>query len=305
MDNIFKIAMLQLNSSNLIEKNIQKGETFCRKAKNMGADLIVFPEMWNNGYESLFEGNYLDNKDIITQEQIESYYSKAVDINSDFVWKFIELAKELEIAIAITFLEKNVDSKKPKNTVCIIDRKGNIILKYSKVHTVDFKTEHFLEPGKEFYTAELEYKNGKVKVGAMICYDREFPESARILMLQGSEIIVCPNACYMSKIRLDQLKVRAYENMCGIVTVNYADMGGKSSAFSPIVRDKNKQELDNQLLIMDAEESIGLVEFNLIDLREYRNKEIWGNAYRKPAAYKKIIDSDVQKPFIRLDSRNN
>lgn len=305
MDNIFKIAMLQLNSNNSIEKNIQKGETFCRKAKNMGADLIVFPEMWSNGYESLFEGNYLDNKDIITQEQIESYYSKAVDINSNFMQKFIELAKELKIAIAITFLEKNDDSKKPKNTVCIIDRKGNIILKYSKIHTVDFKTEHFLEPGKEFYTTELEYKNGKVKLGAMICYDREFPESARMLMLQGSEIVVCPNACYMSKIRLDQLKVRAYENMCGIVTVNYADMGGKSSAFSPIVRDKNKQELDNELLIMDEQEAIGLVEFDLNAVREYRSREIWGNAYRKPAAYKKIIDSDVQNPFIRFDSTNN
>lgn len=297
MDNIFKIAMLQLNSNNSIEKNIQKGETFCRKAKNMGADLIVFPEMWNNGYESL--------KDTITQEQIESYYSKAVDINSNFMKKFIKLAKELEIAIAITFLEKNIDSKKPKNTVCIIDRKGNIILKYSKVHTIDFKTERFLEAGKDFYTAELEYKNGKVKLGAMICYDREFPESARILMLQGSEIIICPNACYMSKIRLDELKVRAYENMCGIVTVNYANMGGKSSAFSPIVRDENKQELDNELLIMDDQETIGLVEFDLKAVREYRSREIWGNAYRKTAAYKKIIDSDVQKPFIRLDSRNN
>ena len=305
MDNVFKIAMLQLNSNNSIEKNIQKGETFCRKAKNMGADLIVFPEMWSNGYESLFEGYYLDNKDIITQEQIEDYYSKAVDINSNFMQKFIELAKELEISIAITFLEKNVDSKKPKNTVCIIDRKGNIILKYSKVHTVDFKMEHFLEPGKDFYTAELEYKNGKVKLGAMICYDREFPESARILMLKGSEIIICPNACYMSKIRLDELKVRAYENMCGIVTVNYANMGGKSSAFSPIVRDENKQELDNELLIMDAQETIGLVEFDLNAVREYRSREIWGNTYRKSTIYKKIIDSDVQKPFIRLDSRNN
>lgn len=305
MNNIFKIAMLQLNSNKSIENNIENGEFFCRKAKNMNADLIVFPEMWSNGYETLFDGDYLDNKKIITQEQIENYYSKAIDINSNFIQQFIQLAKELEIAIAITFLEKNIDGKKPKNTVCIIDRKGNIILKYSKVHTVDSKMEHFLEPGENFYTAELEYKNGKVKLGSMICYDREFPESARILMLQGSEIIICPNACYMSKIRLDQLKVRAYENMCGIVTVNYANLGGKSSAFSPIVRDKNKQELDNELLIMGDQESIGLVEFDLNDLREYRNREIWGNAYRKSTVYKKIIDSDVQEPFIRLDFRNN
>lgn len=47
-------------------------------------------------------------------------------------------------------------------------------------------------------------------------------------MLQGSEIILVPNACYMLKIRLEQLKVRAYENMVGIVTVNYANYGGKA-----------------------------------------------------------------------------
>ncbi len=302
MDNIFKVAMLQLNSNSSMENNIQKGEVFCRRAKEMGADLIVFPEMWNNGYDTLFKGNYLDNKDKITQEEIENYYAKAVDMNSDFVKNFINLARELEIAIAITFLEKNGD-KKPKNSVIVIDRKGNIVLKYAKVHTVDFKGEYYLEPGNDFYTAELEYKRGKVKLGAMICFDREFPESARILMIKGSEIIICPNACYMSKIRLEQLRVRAYENMVGIVTVNYANMGGKSSAFSPIVRDKNKSEIDNELLIMDEKEGVGLVGFDLNDIREYRKREIWGNAYRKIDAYKKIIDNDVQEPFMRLDSR--
>ena len=40
----------------------------------------------------------------------------------------------------------------------------------------------------------------------MICYDRDFPESARILILKGAEIILVPNACRMTKIRLEQPK---------------------------------------------------------------------------------------------------
>lgn len=190
---IFRIAMLQLKSNNNIKENISKGEFYCRKAKENNADLIIFPEMWSNGYDSLFDGEYIKNNQNITMDIINEYYSHALDINSDFIQKFINLAKELKISIAITFLEKNDKNRKPKNTVCIIDRTGKIILKYSKVHTVDFKMEHFFESGDGFHTSELDYGRGKVKIGAMICYDREFPESARILMLQGSEIIICPN----------------------------------------------------------------------------------------------------------------
>lgn len=137
----------------------------------------------------------------------------------------------------------------------------------------------------------------------MICFDRDFPESARILMLKGAEIILVPNACFMSKIRLDLLKVRAYENMVGIVTVNYSTNGGKSSAFSPIVRDKN--EIDNEILIMNEKEDIKIVKFNLNEIRKYRKTETLGDAYRKPSLYKYISEEHIKEPFIRKDSRRN
>ncbi len=163
--------------------------------------------------------------------------------------------------------------------------------------------EAYTEPGTKFKTFELDYARGKVKLGTMICFDRDFPESARVLMLQGSEIILVPNACHMSKIRLEQLKVRAYENMVGIVTVNYANHGGKSSAYSPIVRNINKHELDSELLVMNDKENIKIVQFNMSEIREYRSRETLGDAYRKPNAYKLLITNTVRKPFIRKDAR--
>ena len=54
--------------------------------------------------------------------------------------------------------------------------------------------------GDEFTVAELDTAKGKLKVGSMICYDREFPESARILMLKGAELVLVPNACPMELI---------------------------------------------------------------------------------------------------------
>ena len=302
MSNIFRVALLQLNKTINEQDAINKGIKYCKKAKKMGADIAVFPETWNNGYEMLFDG-YLSEDTDISQERLDDWKNKAIEENSDYINSFKVLAKELDMAIAITFFEKK--DPLPRNTVLIIDRFGNTILKYSKVHTVDCKMEFFMEPGKEFKVCDLNYKNGIVKLGTMICYDRDFPESARILMLKGAEIILVPNACRMTKIRLEQLKVRAYENMTGIVTVNYANYGGHSSAFSPIVRDINLNDIDSELLIMDDTEQIKVVDFNLDEIRDYRKREPLGDAYRKPYAYKELVNNTVTESFIRNNSRRD
>ena len=70
-----------------------------------------------------------------------------------------------------------------------------------------------LESGTEFKVCDFD----GVKIGIMICYDREYPESARILMLKGAEIILVPNDCGTMKPRLQVLSTRTYENMVGIV----------------------------------------------------------------------------------------
>lgn len=300
ISNTFNIALLQLNPTDTMKNNMLKGIEYCKKAKEMGADIAVFPEMWNNGYEMLFKGD-LKEQEKISEDKIDKWNSKAISNKDNFIKQYITLSKQLEMAIAITYLEKT--EEKPKNTVVIIGRNGDIILKYSKVHTVDSKMEAYTQPGTEFKTCNLDYGRGNIKLGAMICFDRDFPESARVLMLQGSEIIIVPNACYMSKIRLEQLKVRAYENMVGIVTINYANHGGKSSAYSPIVRNINKQELDNELVIMDDKEDIKVIQFNMSEIREYRKRETFGDAYRKPYAYKQLIENNVKEPFIREDAR--
>lgn len=300
LSDVFKVALLQLSPADTMKNNMLKGIEYCKKAKEMGADIAVFPELWNTGYEMLFEGDLKDQNNI-SKEKIEKWNSKAIDNDDKFINQYIDIAKQLKMAIAITYLEKT--KQKPKNTVIIIDRDGNIVLKYSKVHTVDSKMEAYTQPGSEFKTCELDYGRGKIKLGAMICFDRDFPESARILMLQGSEIILVPNACYMSKIRLEQLKVRAYENMVGMVTVNYANLSGRSSAYSPIVININKHELNNELLVMNDKEDIKIVQFNISEIREYRSRETLGDAYRKPYAYKQLVENNVQEPFIRKDAR--
>jgi predicted amidohydrolase len=222
------------------------------------------------------------------------------------VQTFANLAKELNMAIGITFLEKH--EPLPKNTLCLFDRHGNNVLTYSKVHTCDFGYEQNLSAGDDFYVCTLDTQIGDVKIGAMICYDREFPESARILMLKGAEIVLVPNACPMEINRLSQLRARAYENMIGIATVNYPyghpDCNGHSSAFDGIAyRIDGSGSRDTLIIEAGENEGIYIANFPLDKIREYRMREVHGNAYRRPQKYSIITCEEINPPFIRKDYR--
>lgn len=210
------------------------------------------------------------------------------------------------MAIGITFLEKH--SRGLRNTMTLFDRHGNEVLTYAKVHTCDFSDERNLIPGDDFYVENLDTKIGNIKVGAMICYDREFPESARILMLKGAEIILVPNACPMEINRLSQLRGRAYENMLGIATCNYPenvpDCNGHSSAFDGVAYLPNLLgSRDTCLVEADGNEGIFLAEFDMDMLRAYRESEVHGNSYRRVDKYKILLDDNKEYPFIRDDFR--
>lgn len=287
-----RVALLQILPENSLEGNLQKGMQYCRKAKEMGADLAVFPEMWSVGYQ--------------IPENIGELKASAVSGTSEFVRSFGILAKSLDMAIGITFLETY--EPLPRNTLCLFDRFGNRVLTYAKVHTCDFGDECRLSAGEDFYVANLNTPQGNVKIGAMICYDREFPESARILMLKGAEIIAVPNACPMEINRISQLRARAYENMIGIATVNYPlgkpDCNGHSTAFDGIAyRPSGSGSRDTLLIEAGEREGIYMVDFPVDEIREYRRREVHGNAYRQPQKYKLLVSENIEEPFIRKDYR--
>lgn len=270
--NILKIALLQIAPCGSLNENMEKGISFCKKAKKMGADIALFPEMWSNGYN-------------IYGRPIEKWEAEAISADSGFVQAFEKLAAELDMAIGITILERYETGL--RNTLVLFDRFGERKFTYAKVHTCDFDVERNLAPGEDFYVTTLDTACGEVKVGAMICYDREFPESARILMLKGAELILVSNACPMEINRLSQLRGRAYENMVAIATCNYPesvpDCNGGSSVFDGVAY---LPELDHSrdtcILQADGEEGIYMAELDLEQLRRYRAKEVHGNAYRRP-----------------------
>jgi len=274
----------------------------------MGADIAVFPEMWQIGYE-------LCPRD---DPGRASWQARAIATDDFFVTQFRDLAAELNMAILITYLQKWENA--PRNTATLFDRKGEHVLTYAKVHTCDFEGEAALSPGTAFVAEDLDFGSAQLRVGVMICFDREFPESARALMLEGAEIILVPNACYLEPERLSQVRVRAFENMVGIAMANYAESGvsggaeadfnghgfnGHSAAYSGIVCDEDGRALNQELVEADTTETIALASFDLDKLRAYRSREIWGDAYRKPKSYQPLLATSIHPTFARRDSRRH
>lgn len=312
----FRVALLQMKSNGTNQAaNLAKGEEYCRRAAAMGADLALFPEMWSCGYQTAIqEDESLElwrGPEQWTDEQAEKaaavdrsrvWQDLAIGRDDAFIRHFQALAKELRMAIAITYLERWQGL--PRNAVSIIDRHGELLMTYAKVHTCCWSMcEGSLTPGDGFQVCALDTEEGPVQVGAMICYDREFPESARVLMLKGAEIILTPNACDMEPHRLMQFQTRAYENLVGVAMANYAaPRWGHSVAYDPMAFDN--QGSRNTLVIEAGEsEGIYLANFDMDQIRDIRRRETWGNAFRRPQHYGAITSTEIKEPFIRVNEK--
>lgn len=275
-----RIAFIQLLPSDNTEDNLEIGIKACREAKNKGADIALFPEMWSRGYRFSHDENRL-------REQ-------ALSLDSGFLKRYSQLAAELDMAIAITFLEDH--SPKPRNTVCLFDRYGNLKYRYSKIHICNFGEEDdegVLDAGDDFCVEELDTCKGIIRVGSMICYDREFPECARALMLKGAELVLVPNACPMEINRLSQLRGRAFENMFAIATCNYPaphpDCNGHSTLFDGVAYiPQTPGSRDTCIFEAGEEAGIYVAELDVDLLRDYRKREVWGVRNRRPELYRSI-----------------
>jgi len=292
---MIKVALLQMTGcGNDKTANLAKGDAFCRRARTMGADIALFPEMWSVGmtfYDPKREGDR------------ERWQALAISPDDPFIIHFQHLARELNMAIALTYLEKWNGA--PRNSVSLIDRHGEILLTYAKVHTCEFDVEAALTPGDCFPVCALDTEQGEVKIGFMICYDREFPESARILMLEGAELILTPNACTLEEHRLSQFKTRAYENMVGVAMTNYAapQNNGHSTAFDGVAYLVPDGEPRDTLIIKAGElEDVYIAAFDMDSIRAYRERETWGDAYRRPRLYERLTSEEVEPPFVRPDA---
>lgn len=277
-----KVALIQYDTVTPdIKQNTITAMKLIREAGKNGADMVLFPECFLTAYAApnICE-KLLPVQEIESDPEFIRWCENALTEEEEHFRQIAKLAAQLQIGVVITGFSKG--ERYPQNTAWVIDRDGKVILKYSKVHTCDFDWERYLESGDSFPVCKFD----EITMGCMICYDREYPESARELMLNGAELIVHPNSCGGMPPRLKELSVRAMENMVGIAMANPPARGmGNSCAFHPMVWTTEGKPLDNTIFVGDElEEAIYYVEFDMDEIRAYREREDLGK-YRKTKAY--------------------
>lgn len=281
--------MLQLSSFGTdVGANLRKGHDYCRRAARDGADVALFPELWSIGYRGF---------DVREPGARERWERLAVDASGPFVASFGALARELELAIGVTYLERAAGS--PRNALALFDRRGARALDYAKVHLCPWDPpDNACAPGDAFGVCTLDTRAGPVRVGAMTCFDREFPESARVLMLGGAELILTPNACELARdpelgdVRLAQFRARAFENLVAVAMANYAapECDGSSIAYYPDGAEVARG---------DAAERIVVASIDLERVRAFRRREEGRDAARRPERYAAIAAADHPRPLAR------
>jgi predicted amidohydrolase len=106
-----------------------------------------------------------------------------------------------------------------RNLVVFVDRTGAVIGVYAKVHPTRVERQRGIVPGDDFSVFRLDFG----VVGALICHDLSFVESARVLALRGAEILIWPTwwSGWGEELCEAVIKSRAIDNGCWLVRVGY------------------------------------------------------------------------------------
>lgn len=181
VERIVNLGLIQMSCSEDIEENFDKTVGFIKEAAQQGAQIICTQELFKSPYFCQSE----DAKHFELAEEI--------DENSVTVQKLGTLAAELEIVLIASLFEKRATGLY-HNTTVVLDADGSYLGKYRKTHIPDdplYYEKYYFTPGDLGYKV---FKTRYADVGVLICWDQWYPEAARMLGLQGAEIIFIPTA---------------------------------------------------------------------------------------------------------------
>jgi predicted amidohydrolase len=177
-------------------------EKYATNASQQGAALVVTCEGFLDGYTG--------NAKLVPELTREKYLQIGEPIDGPWMTRIARLAAALKVHLAVGFAERR--DQEMYNSVAVYSPAGELVLHYSKTHT---KGEVFNTPGRHFPVA----KTGLGTLGALICYDRRFPEVPRILALKGAQVLLLPAYGTDGERNEALLRTRAWENSVWVVYV--------------------------------------------------------------------------------------
>lgn len=200
-----KVCCTQMSMSWNIEKNIEQADALIAQAKKQGANIILLPELFKAPYFCQTE----DYNHFALAETVE---------DSTLIKHYQEIAKKYDVVLPISFFEKAGNCY--FNSLVVIDADGKVIDLYRKSH---IPTGQCYEEKFYFTPGDTGFKTFKTKYGVIgvgICWDQWFPEAARIMALQGAEILFYPTAIGSEPVLPKDSKAHWQNVMCGHAGAN-------------------------------------------------------------------------------------
>lgn len=220
--NKFTVAVLQLDSQDDVQKNLDTVTAFVEEAAGRGAKLITMPESMN--YVGLDNAGHA--------EEIPG--GKTFELMAG-------LAKKYNVWLHCgSIYEKNPDDARPYNATMVIRPDGTLAAKYHKIHPFDVvipdgpvnRESDRICPGNEIVTVDTDEVGC---LGLSICYDMRFAELYRIMALEGAQILMVP-ADFTMPTGKDHwetiLRTRAIENGCYVIAPAQCGVKPKFQAYA-------------------------------------------------------------------------
>ena len=179
MQNKIKVGFIQQHNTNDINDNMQRLKRGIEQLAKQGAQLIVLQELHNSLYFCQIET--VDNFDL------------AEPIPGPSTAFFSEIAAANNVVIVTSLFEKRAAGLY-HNTSIVIEKDGSIAGKYRKMHIPDdpaYYEKFYFTPGDLGF---VPIQTSLGKLGILVCWDQWYPEAARLMALNGAELLIYPTA---------------------------------------------------------------------------------------------------------------
>ena len=174
-----KVGIIQQHNTADREQNKERLAAGIRELAGRGAELIVLQELHNGLYFCQTENvNEFDQAEPIPGPSTEFYGA---------------LAKECEVVIVTSLFERRAPGLY-HNTAVVMERDGSIAGKYRKMHIPDdpaYYEKFYFTPG-DLGFHPIQTSVGRL--GVLVCWDQWYPEAARLMALQGADLLIYPTA---------------------------------------------------------------------------------------------------------------